>query len=109
MTEKMLAAIGALYPLRELDCGAFAKQKVSGMNFSIRRFAAQDLGSVSVMRANGFFGLMQMDTLIITPTERDLPLFSYDRVFAMGNDTLIFELYDTLLGTCDLTALQQVK
>ena len=27
----------------------------------------------------------------------------------MGNDTLIFELYDTLLGDTDLSALEQVK
>jgi hypothetical protein len=42
-------------------------------------------------------GLMKMDTLIINPTEIDLPLYSYDRIFAMGNDTLIVELYDTTL------------
>jgi hypothetical protein len=61
------------------------------------------------MVASGFFGLMKMDTLIITPTEKDMPLFSYDRVHAMGNDTLIFELYDTLLDHTDLSALQAVK
>jgi hypothetical protein len=61
------------------------------------------------MVASGFFGLMKMDTLIITPTEKDMPLFSYDRVLAMGNDTLIFELYDTLLGTADLSKLDEVK
>ena len=52
---------------------------------------------------------MKMDTLIITPTEKDMPLFSYDRVHAMGNDTLIFELYDTLLDHTDLSALQAAK
>jgi len=109
MTDKMLRLIGSCHKLTELDCGEFAKQKVSGMHFSIRRFAAEGLGSVSVMKASGFLGLMKMDTLIITPTEKDLPLFSYDRVLAMGNDTLIFELYDTLLGECDLRALEQVK
>ncbi|MBQ9960092.1 MAG: hypothetical protein IJP01_07020, partial [Oscillospiraceae bacterium] len=84
MTDKMLRLIGSCHKLTELDCGEFAKQKVSGMNFCIRRFAAEGLGSVSVMKASGFLGLMKMDTLIITPTEKDLPLFSYDRVLAMG-------------------------
>lgn len=72
--------------------------KVSGMNFEISAYKAEGLGHVSVMRAKGFLGLMKMDTLIINPTELDLPLYSYDRIFAMGNDTLIVELYDTLLG-----------
>ena len=109
MIQKMIDAIGASFPLTELDCGEYAKQKVSGMNFTIRRYRAEGLGSVSTMVASGFFGLMKMDTLIITPTEKDMPLFSYDRVLAMGNDTLIFELYDTLLGATDLSLLEQAK
>ena len=109
MTDKMLTAVGAVFPLKELDCGEFATQKVSGMTFRIRRFEAEGLGSVSVMVASGFLGLMKMDTFIITPTAVDMPLYSYDRVHAMGNDTLIFELYDTMLGSTDLSALEQVK
>lgn len=109
MIQKMLAAIGKAFPMTELDCGEYGKMKVSGMNFQIRRFEAEGLGSVSSMVASGFFGLMKMDTLIITPTAKDMPLLSYDRVLAMGNDTLIFELYDTLLGNTDLSSLAAVK
>ena len=109
MTDRMLAIIDKAFPLAEQDCGEYKKMKVSGMGFTIRRFRAEGLGSVSVMVASGFFGLMKMDTLIITPTEKDMPLFSYDRVHAMGNDTLIFELYDTLLNSADLSALEEVK
>ena len=109
MTERMIAVIGGIFPLQELDCGEYAKMKVSGMTFRIRRFYAEGLGNVSSMVASGFFGLMKMDTLIITPTDVDMPLFSYDRVLAMGNDTLIFELYDTLLGSTELSALDGVK
>jgi hypothetical protein len=83
--------------------------KVSGMKFRIRSYHAPELGHISVMEATGFFGLMKMDTLIITPMKKDMPLLSYDRVLAMGNDTLIFELYDTLLGDTDLSALESVK
>lgn len=109
MTDAMLRSIGDAFPLTELPCGEYASQKVNGMNFTIRRFQAEGLGAVSVMTASGFFALMKMDTLIINPTEKDMPLFSYDRVNAMGNDTLIFELYDTLLEGADLTALKNVK
>ena len=109
MIQTMLETISNQFPLQELDCGEFAKLKVSGMNFAIRRFHAEGLGSISTMVASGFFGLMRMDTLIINPTEADMPLFSYDRVLAMGNDTLIFELYDTMLGSVDLSSLEEVK
>ena len=109
MTDKLLSAIAEQYPLTEKDAGKFKSLKANGMKFSIRAFDAEGLGSVSVMTAAGFFGLMKMDTLIITPTAVDMPLFSYDRVHAMGNDTLIFELYDTLLGETDLSGVEQVK
>ena len=109
MTEQLLAAIGKAYPLTEGDAGAYRKMKVQGMTFTIRPFHAEGLGHVSVMRASGFFGLMKMDTLIINPTEVDMPLLSYDRVLAMGNDTLIFELYDTLLCPASLPATAGAK
>ena len=51
---------------------------------------------------------MKMDTLIINPEERDLPLYSYDRILAMGNDTLITEMYDTMASPVDFTQLDTV-
>lgn len=105
----MITSIEKKYSLKVKDAGTFAKVKVSGMHFTIESYEAPGLGHVSVMKAKGFFGLMKMDTVIINPTEVDMPLFSYDRVFAMGNDTLIVELYDTLVGKCELTDLDKVK
>ena len=98
MTERILTLINNRYATSEIDCGEFANMKVNGMKFSIRAFKAAGLGHVSIMRATAMLGLMKMDTLIINPTELDLPLYSYDRIFAMGNDTLITELYATTVG-----------
>jgi len=109
MIEKLLKAIDAKFPMTEADAGDYKKLKANGMKFSVRAFRAEGLGWVSVMTASGFFGLMKMDTLIINPTQVDMPLLSYDRVHAMGNDTLIYELYDTMLGQPDLTALDKAK
>lgn len=109
MTEKLLNIIRERYALAELDTGDMAKLKANGMTFTVKAYHAEGLGHVSVMRAKGFFGLMKMDTLIINPTAVDLPLYSYDRIYAMGNDALIVELYDTLLDGCDLSQLNEVK
>ncbi len=79
------------------------------MTFHIRAFEAQGLGHVSAMTASGFFGLMKMDTLMVVPLHRDSALLSYDRVLAMGNDTLIYELYDTLVQPRELNGLASVK
>ncbi len=107
--QKMLDKVNQTYPLTEKSAGEFANVKAKGMKFRIKQYEAKGLGNVSVMEAKGFFGLMQMDTLIINPLEKDLPLFSYDRILAMGNDTLIIELYDTLLGKHDFSDLNAWK
>lgn len=109
MTGKLISRLSEKYPLTECSAGEYAKMKVSGMTFNIKCYKAEGLGHISVMTANGFLGLMRMDTLIINPTELDLPLYSYDRIYAMGNDTLIVELYDTLEGNIDMSALQKAK
>lgn len=109
MIRAMLRTVTARYHLDAIKLYEYRKMKVGGMNFEIFAFRAEGLGHVSMMTASGFLGLMKMDTLIITPTAVDMPLFSYDRVYAMGNDTLIFELYDTLLGETDLSNLDAVK
>lgn len=109
MIQTMLRTICAPFHLSAAGTGCCETMKVSGMKFQIWSFEAEGLGHVSAMVASGFFGLMKMDTLIINPTQVDMPLFSYDRVHAMGNDTLIFELYDTLLGKADLSGLAKVK
>ncbi len=96
MTSKILDLIKKNHALTQKSVGDFKTFKAKGMTFVCEAFDAEGLGHVSVMRAKGFFGLMKMDTLVIAPVEKDLPLLSYDRIYAMGNDTLIVELYDTM-------------
>ena len=109
MIQKLLRTITESFHLSAAEVGEFRKMKINGMMFHIWAFEAEGLGHVSAMSATGFCGLMKMDTLIINPTHVDMPLLSYDRVHAMGNDTLIFELYDTLTGEADLNAVADVK
>ena len=109
MIENLLALINSKYPLQALDAGEYSKMKVSGMNFSISAYQAQGLGHVSTMSAKGFFGMMKMDTLIIVPDKKDLPLYSYDWIVAMGKGKLYNELYNTIVGSFDASALEKVK
>ena len=109
MTDQLLEMIQRKYPLSEISVGDMKRIKANGMNFSIQAYEAAGLGHVSVMRAKGFFGLMKMDTLIINPRVIDLPLYSYDRIYAAGNDTLIVELYDTLTTEYSEQVLEAAK
>lgn len=110
MVEKIIEEIAKCSPLTEKSVGEFARFKARGMTFSCFAYAAEGLGHVSVMTAKGFFGLMKMDTFVICPEQKDLPLFSYDRIYAMGNDTLIMELYDTCVQPItDVSKVETVK
>lgn len=109
MMNTLLNIIKEQFPLKELEVGEYQKMKAKGMTFIIQQFYAEGFGNVSVMSAKGFFGLMQMDTFIVNPIEKDLPLFSCDRIHAMGNDTLILELYDTILDKYELGKVAAVK
>ena len=109
MLNKMLEMIKTSYELTEIDVKEYSKIKAKGMKFDIKAYYAKGLGHVSVMTARGFFGLMKMDTLIINALDKDLPLYSYDRVHAMGNDTLIIELYDTLINLSEFVDLNEVN
>lgn len=109
MTDAVLNIIASSFPLREIDTGEFHSFKASGMKFTLSSYSAEGLGWVSVMKAKGFFGLMKMDTLIVTPFSKDMPLLSYDRIVAMGNDTLIIEAYDTTLNKSDLSSLEKIN
>lgn len=109
MINKILDNIKTKYVLKELEVGEFSQFKAKGMKFGISAYHAEGLGHISVMKAVGFFGLMKMDTVIIVPQEKDLPLYSYDRIYVMGNDTLIVELYDTMVNKSDFSLLNVIK
>ena len=80
-----------------------------GMTFHLESFDWNGCACVSHLTMRAFFGLMKMDTLICTPYAKDLPLFSYDYISAMGKKTLLLETYDTLVEPVDLSTMDEVK
>ncbi len=109
MIESLLDAVKKKYTLKEMDRGEFSKMKVSGMKFDISSYSAPALGNISTMSAKGFIGLMKMETLIVVPLKKNMPLLSLDYINAGGNETLIIELYDTLLSPFDASLIMDVK
>lgn len=107
--EQMLSALQRAFPLRELPLGANARLRVRPMTFELRQFKAEGVGNLSLMKGTAMLGLMRMETLIFIPTLRDAPLFSYDRIQAMGSDTLIAEWYDTFVAPPDAALLKTLE
>ena len=107
--DKLLEIINGKHKLKELGSQGFSGLKVKGMTFTMNSYEAEGLGYVSTMVAKGFFGLLRMDTLIINPIVIDLPLFSYDRIFAFGKDKAMLEFYDTMVEKTSLDKLHPIK
>jgi hypothetical protein len=106
--DNLMSKIYKAHHLTENSIGEFKYIKAPLMKFDIESYHAEGLGHVSLMSMNAFFGLMKMDTIIINPIEKDLPLLSYDRVYVMGKDTFIIELYDTRANKGELAELAAV-
>lgn len=107
--KEFIQALSSQYKVSERNLGEFARVKKSGMNFEIHGYEIDGVGKMSTLSMKAMLGLMKMETLIVSPMEVDAPLYSFDWVRAMGNDTLIIELYDTQLAPCDLGGLDAEK
>ena len=85
------------FPLSEVDCGEYRKMTLFGiMKFNVKQYEARGVGNLSVMTTN--MGLMQMATVVLTPTERDMPLVSMDYMYMLKNRTAYLEFYDLVLA-----------
>lgn len=98
MVDVFLDKLNRRYHFDSLPGNELSHFKAAGMKFQVRAFTVEKLGHVSVMTASGMLGLMKMDSLIVNPFSLDAPLFSYDRIHAMGRDVLYAEMYDTMIG-----------
>ncbi len=111
MTDRFLEKFDAVAPLTARDMGDYSTISKNGMNFHLRSYACGDLGYVSVIEMDAMLGLMKMDTMMFVPAEKDVPLYSCDRILAMGNDTLMMEMYNLCIDKeqqRDMSAFDEV-
>ena len=104
-----ISTIKETFDITERNIGKFAVMKKSGMTFRISAYEIEGIGNMSLFTMSAFFGIMKMKTVVFTPLTVDAPLFSYDYINAMGNETLMLELYSTQLSPMDVAALDTVK
>ncbi len=109
MNDFMLLSAASRFPLKRLEIGEYADISGKGMHFHTRVYDAEGAGRLCLMEMEAFGGLMKMESAVFSPLKLDGPLFSCDMVDAMGNTTLLLELYDTTLSHPGMEALAQVK
>ncbi len=109
MLNYALERLGTLCTVTERDVTPWQKIDKGPLHFRIRAYEAEGIGRMSVITMKSMLGLLKMETLVFTPLEKDMPLLSYDLVRAMGEDTLLLELYDTQLTPAKYSEMNAVK
>lgn len=91
--DAVVAELKKNYTVTPRDVGDYQGLTVLGlMKFDVEQYDIEGIGNLSVMRMN--VGLMQMATVVITPTEKNLPLISADYMYILSNRTSYLEIYD---------------
>ena len=86
------------YALKQLDLGADARLAKKGFIFETESYEIAGLGHLCIMRMKAMLGLMRMETVVLSVTHKDVPLFNLDYVKAFGKETRMAELYDTQIS-----------
>ncbi len=84
--------------LRAENIGADARLAKCGMVFETKVYGLEGLGHLCILRMKAPLGLMSMETVVLSCTHRDVPLFNLDRMHVPGKELAIAELYDTQLA-----------
>ena len=103
--DAFIAELQENYTLTPRDVEEYQGLTVMGiMKFDVEQYEIEGIGNLSVMRMN--IGVMQMATVVITPIDKNLPLFSTDYMYMLTNRISYLEFYD-LVANQD-TAYQQL-
>lgn len=101
------------YQITQCDPGEYKEIKMKGiMKFKVEQYSIKDIGNLSIMRVN--MGFMQMATFVITPKDKNLPLFSADYIYILSKRKSYLEFYDVVEEKDEqynelLNALSEVK
>jgi len=109
MNTSFLALFANKGTLVPKDVTPFQSFSGKGMTFRLESFDWNGSACVAHLTMRAFCGLMKMDTLICTPYAKDMPLFSYDYICALGRRTMMVEAYDTMVQPIDLSTMTAIK
>lgn len=111
--DSVLAELEQNYTVTPVDVGEYEEMTIYGiMKFDVEQYDIEEIGNLSIMRMN--MGLMQMATVVITPTDKNLPLLSADYMYILSNRKAYLEFYDVVKEKDDqynqlLTALSEAQ
>ncbi|MBR4471897.1 MAG: hypothetical protein IKS54_11360 [Erysipelotrichaceae bacterium] len=97
------------YSLEQRDMGELKNIHKGMYNFDCEAYTIKGVGNLFFINMKAMFGLMKMETCVLTPIEKDLSFCNIDIIKAMGNETYMFEMYDTCINQTDLSDFDPIK
>jgi hypothetical protein len=109
LKDRLLKIINEELIISKRDIGEYSKIDKKGMHFVIESYKIEGIGNLSVLSMKAMFGLMKMESIIITSLEKDAPLFNIDTIQVGKKVTLLAELYNTQVSNIDSSLLSPLK
>ncbi len=95
--NKILELFSSKTKLEEIDLKSKASYKVGPIKVHFRKFKLDENTSLSILEGKGMMGLIKLNTVVLTSSSKDIPLFSYDMMHMMGKKYYLYEIYDTFV------------
>ena len=109
MKDAIIRKLNEKYTLNRRDMGELKSIHKGMFSFDNEAYEIENVGNLFFMNMKGMFGLMKMQTVVITPLERDLSICNFDVINAMGNYTGIFEMYRSSINEADLSSFEEIS
>ena len=108
MIQRMLEEIQSKYVCEKQDADVFEKVVIDGATFRIHAYNAKGLGRVATVEMKRLIGFWDMQSLIITPFEKDMPIYYYNRHREKGHYIYRVEVFDTQFHPIDAAPMAEV-
>lgn len=110
--EYTLQLLSQKYTVTPCDLGSDAELSAKGFHFETEAYDVDGLGHFCIIKMKGLLGLMRMETVVLSVTDKDMPLYNMDWIGAFGVECQIMELYDDQISFRPdslLQAFQKIK
>ncbi len=108
MIQRMLEEIKSKYVCEKQDADIFEKVMIDGAAFHISTYNAKGLGCVTTVEMKRLIGLWEMQSLIITPYEKDMPIYYYNRHREKGHYIYRVDVFGAEFQQMDVSAMVDV-
>ena len=109
MIQKMMEEIQSKYNCKSVNAGVFGKVMIEGAKFKISAFDVKGVGRVATIEMKRLIGFWEMQSLLITPYEKDMPIYYYNRHRENGNYIYLVQVFDTQLNAIEVFDLADIE